>query len=110
MPPASNTNLAQITTSGKERQAESRPITILDVLRLHPDGSPRVASDREEFHKLHLEFVQPAETPVRGAYFHVPFCFHKCHYCDFYSIVDSHDRQEEFVDRLIEELRAASAL
>jgi len=41
-------------------------------------------------------------------YVHVPFCFHKCHYCDFYSVVDSGDRQGEFTDRLIEELRFLS--
>lgn len=35
---------------------------------------------------------------------HIPFCFHKCHYCDFYSIVDD-DRQAVFADRLIDELR-----
>ncbi|MDX2114884.1 MAG: radical SAM family heme chaperone HemW [Planctomycetota bacterium] len=47
--------------------------------------------------------------PVRSLYIHVPFCFHKCHYCDFYSFVDTQDRQPEFVERLIAELRAASA-
>lgn len=38
----------------------------------------------------------------------MPFCFHKCHYCDFYSIVDdraSGDRQEAFTRRIIAELR-----
>ncbi len=44
--------------------------------------------------------------PARSLYIHVPFCFHKCHYCDFYSIVDTQDRQEAFTDRLIRELRA----
>jgi oxygen-independent coproporphyrinogen-3 oxidase len=39
-------------------------------------------------------------------YLHVPFCFHKCHYCDFYSIVDTRDRQGEFTKRLIAEVRA----
>ncbi len=43
---------------------------------------------------------------IHAAYLHVPFCFHKCHYCDFYSFVDAKDRQEPFVDRLIAELRA----
>ncbi len=42
--------------------------------------------------------------PVQVLYIHVPFCFHKCHYCDFYSIVDTRDRQEPFTDRLIAEL------
>ncbi len=45
---------------------------------------------------------------ARSLYVHVPFCFHKCHYCDFYSVVDSGDRQGEFTDRLIEELRFVS--
>lgn len=48
-------------------------------------------------------------APVRALYAHVPFCFHKCHYCDFYSFVDTQDRQTEFVDRLIEELAAQAA-
>ena len=24
-----------------------------------------------------------------GLYMHIPFCFHKCHYCDFFSVVDN---------------------
>ncbi len=43
---------------------------------------------------------------VRSLYLHVPFCFHKCHYCDFYSLVDTRDRQAAFTDRLIAELHA----
>jgi oxygen-independent coproporphyrinogen-3 oxidase len=44
--------------------------------------------------------------PARSLYIHVPFCFHKCHYCDFYSIVDRQDRQPAFTDRLVHELEA----
>lgn len=44
--------------------------------------------------------------PARSLYIHIPFCFHKCHYCDFYSIVDSRDRQRAFTARLVRELRA----
>ncbi len=51
-----------------------------------------------------------APSPVRSLYVHVPFCFHKCHYCDFYSIVDTRDRQEVFVERLSAELAAQSPL
>jgi oxygen-independent coproporphyrinogen-3 oxidase len=40
---------------------------------------------------------------------HVPFCFHKCHYCDFYSFVDTEDRQDAYVERLERELAALSA-
>lgn len=55
-------------------------------------------------------FASPklALTPVESLYIHVPFCFHKCHYCDFYSIVDTRDRQKAFTDRLCNELRALS--
>ncbi len=49
-------------------------------------------------------------SPARSLYIHVPFCFHKCHYCDFYSIVDTQDRQDAFVDRLVRELRALAPL
>ncbi len=53
--------------------------------------------------------VLPDMVP-RSLYLHIPFCFHKCHYCDFYSIVDARDRQEAFVDRLIAELQAIAHL
>ncbi len=43
---------------------------------------------------------------ARSLYIHIPFCSHKCHYCDFYSIVDQQDRQQIFTDRLVRELRA----
>lgn len=47
-----------------------------------------------------------AAAPAIGSlYIHVPFCVHKCHYCDFYSFVDTRDQQSAFVDRLITELR-----
>jgi oxygen-independent coproporphyrinogen-3 oxidase len=46
---------------------------------------------------------------VASLYVHVPFCFHKCHYCDFYSFVDNRDRQDAFVDRLERELDALAA-
>ncbi|MCL4219851.1 MAG: radical SAM family heme chaperone HemW [Phycisphaerales bacterium] len=43
---------------------------------------------------------------VRSLYIHVPFCNHKCHYCDFYSLVDTQGRFEAFTARLIRELGA----
>lgn len=46
--------------------------------------------------------------PATSLYIHTPFCVHKCHYCDFYSFVDTRDQQEAFVDRLIDELRTLS--
>lgn len=52
---------------------------------------------------------QPASTSVRSLYIHIPFCFHKCHYCDFYSIVDRQDRQEAFVERIVQEIRSQAS-
>jgi len=49
-----------------------------------------------------------SEHIVDALYMHVPFCFHKCHYCDFYSIADhglaEGDKQEPFTRGLIAEL------
>jgi len=50
--------------------------------------------------------LSPPHPPVRSLYIHVPFCFHKCHYCDFYSFVDTQDRQAPFVEALELELGA----
>lgn len=44
-----------------------------------------------------------------AVYVHVPFCRHKCHYCDFYSLVDARGRQDAFADRLEAEAAACSA-
>lgn len=85
-----------------------------------------------ESHPFHD--VQPHATPaplcdkrpsIDSLYIHIPFCFHKCHYCDFYSVVDqdnpsqpqptahasgrhpqsANDRQADFTDRLIQEIQ-----
>lgn len=53
------------------------------------------------------------KSSMRGLYLHVPFCFHKCHYCDFYSIAEprtdvnsrSPDTQATFCHALLEELK-----
>ena len=47
---------------------------------------------------------------VDGLYVHVPFCFHKCHYCDFYSIVDRPEGQGAFAERLIDEMATLGAM
>jgi oxygen-independent coproporphyrinogen III oxidase len=53
------------------------------------------------------EYLNPAilpETIVSGLYVHIPFCFHKCHYCDFYSITrQTPGRMAGFVDRVMRE-------
>jgi len=51
--------------------------------------------------------LDPARLPacdVDGLYVHIPFCFHKCHYCDFYSITrQTPERMSHFVDLLLME-------
>lgn len=48
-------------------------------------------------------------TQIEALYLHLPFCFHKCHYCDFFSVVEPNGqdapRQQAFTDALISELR-----
>jgi oxygen-independent coproporphyrinogen-3 oxidase len=57
--------------------------------------------------KVLPEQLRPVDLPpgeVEGLYVHVPFCFHKCHYCDFYSITrQSEARMGRFVDLVLAE-------
>lgn len=39
-----------------------------------------------------------------GLYIHIPFCLHKCPYCDFYSIPYSEDLAQKFVEALRREI------
>lgn len=68
-----------------------------------PQASPGAPAALESIEAL----LAKGTTAFRGAYVHVPFCFHKCHYCDFYSFVDSEGRQPAYVERLERELDAA---
>ena len=61
-----------------------------------------------------LDASSPGEALLDGAapdaiYAHVPFCVHKCHYCDFYSLVDHRGRMPAFVDRFEDEVRAIAS-
>lgn len=74
--------------------------TELRVIRQRPSGSSR------PFLGCSPPHASPPNAPARSLYIHIPFCSHKCHYCDFYSIVDTRDRQDAFTERLVRELRA----
>src|SRR5215208_2351426 len=54
-----------------------------------------------------MESWNPAGLPavaIEGLYVHIPFCFHKCHYCDFYSITRQTDeRMARFVNLVLAE-------
>jgi oxygen-independent coproporphyrinogen-3 oxidase len=51
--------------------------------------------------------LQPSSFPpitIPALYVHIPFCFHKCHYCDFYSITrQTPQRMSRFVDLILRE-------
>jgi len=44
-----------------------------------------------------------------GLYIHIPFCDHKCIYCDFYSITNT-AKTEEYIDALVREIQYYSPL
>ncbi len=84
---------------------QTRPVqhdTASTPLRQRPNASSRAP----------LSSAIPTRDPKApiSLYIHIPFCVHKCHYCDFYSIVDRQDRQEAFTHRAIAELTAVAAL
>ncbi|MBX3377242.1 MAG: radical SAM family heme chaperone HemW [Phycisphaeraceae bacterium] len=81
-----------------------RPLSAAVPLGLAPAGKETPAAPASAPSSVH------PKTLARSLYIHIPFCFHKCHYCDFYSIVDTRDRQEPFTNRLIRELRALSPM
>ena len=76
--------------------------TAFSLLKQRSIGSSRVV-----FHPDQSSSTAFAgDMPTTSLYIHIPFCTHKCHYCDFYSIVDTRDRQEVFTNRLVRELGA----
>lgn len=86
----------------------SVPVTDNIAIRLPMQRS--IASARVPALSLAPELEAcPALKPA-SLYLHMPFCAHKCHYCDFYSIVDTQDRQSAFTDRLVRELVALAPL
>src|SRR5438309_5478664 len=53
---------------------------------------------------LQLNAASLAHAGIPGLYVHVPFCFHKCHYCDFYSITrQTEERMGLYVDLILRE-------
>ena len=65
------------------------------TLRLHDDsaGPNRPTTLLETV-------LPPGKHGARGLYVHVTFCFHKCHYCDFYSLVDREGQSPAYLARL----------
>lgn len=53
-----------------------------------------------------LEEASRAGVGVKGIYVHVPFCFHRCHYCDFFTIAGRDEQRADYVTRLLGEAAA----
>jgi oxygen-independent coproporphyrinogen-3 oxidase len=47
---------------------------------------------------------------ARHLYVHLPFCAHRCGYCDFVTVVGRHAEHERYVDALLAELELERAL
>lgn len=41
-----------------------------------------------------------------GIYLHIPFCVRKCRYCDFLSFSSGEEEQEQYVKKLVQEIRS----
>jgi len=69
-------------------------------LRVNPSGAGRGPGAEAE-----AEAVEPWIWP-RAAYVHIPFCAHKCGYCDFASLAGSDHLADRYLDALGRELEA----
>jgi oxygen-independent coproporphyrinogen III oxidase len=47
--------------------------------------------------------------PGFGVYVHIPFCLHRCHYCDFNTYEGKDHLQEAYVDALVADIERCSA-
>ncbi len=62
------------------------------------------AHDRSAPENPALALQELPSAHIEALYIHIPFCFHKCHYCDFYSITrQSPQRMDAFVDLILAE-------
>src|SRR5262245_50211153 len=51
-----------------------------------------------------IDDARPRWLHPRSAYVHVPFCAHKCGYCDFASIANAEDRIDNYLGALAQEM------
>ena len=75
------------------------PDLTLPILDRTAEGAPEAALSPAGLRPVELPHVE-----AEGLYVHIPFCFHKCHYCDFYSITrQTPERMGRFVDLVLAE-------
>ena len=84
--------------SRSNRHARTSPLATVGFIKMSV-ALPLIVAERRGANLRML----PAGV-IDALYVHVPFCFHKCHYCDFYSITrQTPQRMAAFVDRLFRE-------
>ena len=49
------------------------------------------------------------EDPGLGVYVHIPFCLHRCHYCDFNTYANQEGLHRAYVDALLCAIRRSPA-
>ncbi|HEX3292038.1 MAG TPA: radical SAM family heme chaperone HemW [Gaiella sp.] len=64
----------------------------------------RVATSRRSAHGATLGRADRAASSVRHLYVHLPFCAHRCGYCDFVTAVGRVDEHGAYADALVREL------
>ncbi len=68
--------------------------------KAHAKAHPQAHAPRAVSTQRLAEVLPLGRHRARGLYVHVPFCFHKCHYCDFYSFVDREARSGDYLTQL----------
>ena len=69
--------------------------------------TPMVRVESESLENTENSWLNLARR-VHGLYIHIPFCFHKCHYCDFFSIANADNEHERFTHALVQELQTVA--
>ena len=69
--------------------------------------TPQETTDKRSLEITENTWLNMASA-ASGLYIHIPFCFHKCHYCDFFSIANADDEHIPFTDALVSELQTVA--
>ena len=69
--------------------------------------TPQETTDKRSLEITENTWLNMASA-ASGLYIHIPFCFHKCHYCDFFSIANADDEHIPFTDVLVSELQTVA--
>lgn len=73
----------------------------------HPGGAIKPL-DPEKFQAIWTRaMAEPGEDRDRAAYLHIPFCRLRCTYCGFFKNFKNMERQDRYVQHLLQEIRSA---